>query len=141
VMQGYWNHPAETAEVMQDGWLRTGDVGHMDSDGYVTITDRQKDMIVVSGFKVYPNEVEGVVAALPGVLECGVVGVPDAKTGEAVKVVIVRRDPTLTEDAVIASCRAQLTAYKVPRIVEFRDALPKSAIGKVLRRELRVATG
>jgi len=141
VMQGYWNHPAETAEVMQDGWLRTGDVGHMDSDGYVTITDRQKDMIVVSGFKVYPNEVEGVVAAIPGVLECGVVGVPDAKTGEAVKVVIVRRDHTLTEDAVIAGCRAQLTAYKVPRIVEFRDALPKSAIGKVLRRELRAATG
>ena len=141
VMQGYWNHPAETAEVMQDGWLRTGDVGHMDSDGYVTITDRQKDMIVVSGFKVYPNEVEGVVAAIPGVLECGVVGVPDAKTGEAVKVVIVRRDHTLTEDPVIAGCRAQLTAYKVPRIVEFRDALPKSAIGKVLRRELRTATG
>ena len=141
VMQGYWNHPAETAEVMQDGWLRTGDVGHMDSDGYVTITDRQKDMIVVSGFKVYPNEVEGVVAAIPGILECGVVGVPDAKTGEAVKVAIVRRDHTLTEDAVIAGCRAQLTAYKVPRIVEFRDALPKSAIGKVLRRELRAATG
>ena len=141
VMQGYWNHPAETAEVMQDGWLRTGDVGHMDSDGYVTITDRQKDMIVVSGFKVYPNEVEGVVAAIPGILECGVVGVPDAKTGEAVKVVIVRRDHTLTEDPVIAGCRAQLTAYKVPRIVEFRDALPKSAIGKVLRRELRTATG
>ena len=141
VMQGYWNHPAETAEVMQDGWLRTGDVGHMDSDGYVTITDRQKDMIVVSGFKVYPNEVEGVVAAIPGVLECGVVGVSDAKTGEAVKVVIVRRDHTLTEDPVIAGCRAQLTAYKVPRIVEFRDALPKSAIGKVLRRELRAATG
>ena len=141
VMQGYWNHPAETAEVMQDGWLRTGDVGHMDSDGYVTITDRQKDMIVVSGFKVYPNEVEGVVAAIPGILECGVVGVPDAKTGEAVKVVIVRRDHTLTEDPVIAGCRAQLTAYKVPRIVEFRDALPKSAIGKVLRRELRAATG
>ena len=141
VMQGYWNHPAETAEVMQDGWLRTGDVGHMDSDGYVTITDRQKDMIVVSGFKVYPNEVEGVVAAIPGVLECGVVGVSDAKTVEAVKVVIVRRDHTLTEDAVIAGCRAQLTAYKVPRIVEFRDVLPKSAIGKVLRRELRAATG
>lgn len=140
VMQGYWNQPAETADVMRDGWLRTGDVGHMDADGYVTITDRQKDMIVVSGFKVYPNEIEGVVAALPGVLECGVVGVPDAKTGEAVKVVIVRGDPALTEDVVIASCRAQLTAYKVPHIVEFRDALPKSAIGKVLRRELRSAT-
>jgi long-chain acyl-CoA synthetase len=140
VMQGYWNQPAETADVMRDGWLRTGDVGHMDADGYVTITDRQKDMIVVSGFKVYPNEIEGVVAALPGVQECGVVGVPDAKTGEAVKVVIVRGDPALTEDMVIASCRAQLTAYKVPHIVEFRDSLPKSAIGKVLRRELRSAT-
>jgi len=139
VMQGYWNQPAETADVMRDGWLRTGDVGHMDSDGYVTITDRQKDMIVVSGFKVYPSEIESIVAAIPGVLECGVVGVPDAKTGEAVKVVIVKRDPALTEDAVIASCRAQLTAYKVPRIVEFRDTLPKSAIGKVLRRELRAA--
>jgi long-chain acyl-CoA synthetase len=139
-MQGYWNQPAETADVMRDGWLRTGDVGHMDADGYVTITDRQKDMIVVSGFKVYPNEIEGVVAALPGVQECGVVGVPDAKTGEAVKVVIVRGDPALTEDMVIASCRAQLTAYKVPHIVEFRDSLPKSAIGKVLRRELRSAT-
>jgi len=137
VMQGYWNHPEETAAVMRDGWLRTGDVGHMDADGYVTITDRQKDMIVVSGFKVYPSEVESVLAALPGVLECGVVGIPDEKTGEAVKAVIVRRDPALREEAVIEGCRAALTAYKVPRVVEFRTALPKTAIGKVLRRELR----
>ena len=137
VMLGYWNNPAETAKVLQDGWLRTGDVGHMDDKGYVTITDRKKDVILVSGFKVFPNEVEGVVAALPGVLESGAVGIPDAKTGEAVKVVIVRKDPALTAEAVIAHCKAQLTAYKVPRHVEFREALPKSPIGKVLRRELR----
>jgi len=137
VMKGYWNDPAETAKVMQDGWLKTGDIGHMDSRGYFTITDRKKDVIVVSGFKVFPNEIEGVVSALPGVVECGAVGVPDAKTGEAVKVVIVRRDRGLTESAVIEYCRSELTAYKVPRFVEFRDALPKSPIGKVLRRELR----
>ncbi len=137
VMKGYWNNPAETAKVMQDGWLKTGDVGHIDAKGYVTITDRKKDVILVSGFKVFPNEVEGVVAMMPGVLESGAVGVPDERTGEAVKVVIVRKDPGLTEAAVIEHCRAQLTAYKVPRRVEFRDALPKSPIGKVLRRELR----
>jgi len=137
VMKGYWNNPAETAKVLQDGWLKTGDVGHIDAKGYVTITDRKKDVIVVSGFKVFPNEVEGVVAMLPGVLECGAVGIPDAKTGEAVKIVIVLKDPTLTAEAVIEHCKAQLTAYKVPRHVEFRDALPKSPIGKVLRRELR----
>jgi long-chain acyl-CoA synthetase len=136
-MKGYWNDPAETAKVMQDGWLKTGDIGHMDSRGYFTITDRKKDVIVVSGFKVFPNEIEGVVAAHPGVSECGAVGVPDARTGEAVKVVIVRKDPGLTESAVIEYCRSQLTAYKVPHYVEFRDALPKSPIGKVLRRELR----
>jgi len=139
VMQGYWNHPAETAKVMQDGWLKTGDVGHMDADGYFTITDRKKDMILVSGFNVYPNEIESVVATHPGVLECGAVGVPDAKSGEAVKVVIVRKDPNLTKDAVTAHCRDHLTGYKVPRHVEFRDALPKTPIGKVLRRELRDA--
>ena len=98
VMKGYWNSPAETAKVMQDGWLRTGDIGHMDGNGWFTITDRKKDMILVSGFNVYPNEVESVVATLPGVLECGVVGVPDAKTGEAVKVVVVRKDPGLTAE-------------------------------------------
>jgi len=139
VMKGYWNNPAETANVMQDGWLKTGDVGHMDSDGYFTITDRKKDMIVVSGFKVFPNEIESVVAAHPGVLECGAVGVPDPKTGEAVKVVIVAKDPNLTKEAVIDYCKTQLTAYKVPRFVEFRKVLPKSPIGKVLRRELRDA--
>jgi long-chain acyl-CoA synthetase len=137
VMKGYWNNPSETAKVMEDGWLKTGDVGHLDGDGYFTITDRKKDMILVSGFNVYPNEIESVVAAHPGVLECGVVGVPDEKSGEAVKVVIVRKDAQLTKDAVIAHCKTQLTGYKMPRHVEFRDALPKTPIGKVLRRELR----
>jgi len=139
VMKGYWNKPAETTNVFRDGWLKTGDVGHVDSKGYFTITDRKKDMIVVSGFKVFPNEIESVVASHPGVLECGVVGVPDAKTGEAVKVVIVKKDPVLAKEDVFAHCRAQLTGYKLPRHVEFRDSLPKSPIGKVLRRELREA--
>jgi long-chain acyl-CoA synthetase len=137
VMKGYWNMPDETAKVIQDGWLKTGDVGHLDSEGFVTITDRKKDMIVVSGFKVYPTEIESVVAAHPGVLECGVVGVPDDKTGEAVKIVIVKKDPNLTKEAVIGYCGTQLTGYKVPRHVEFRSALPKTPVGKVLRRELR----
>ena len=139
VMKGYWNHPAETDKVMQDGWLKTGDVGHLDASGYVTITDRKKDMIVVSGFNVYPNEIEDVIATHPGVLECGVVGVPDAKSGEAVKVVIVRKDPKVTKEAVIEHCKTQLTGYKLPRHVEFRDVLPKTPIGKILRRDLRDA--
>ncbi|HEX4883442.1 MAG TPA: AMP-binding protein [Casimicrobiaceae bacterium] len=137
VMKGYWNNAAETAAVLKDGWLRTGDIGYMDARGWFTITDRKKDMILVSGFNVYPNEVESVIATLPGILECGVVGVPDAKSGEAVKAVIVRTDPGITQEAVIAHCRAHLAGYKVPRSVEFRDALPKSPIGKILRRELR----
>ncbi|MBN8464042.1 MAG: AMP-binding protein [Dechloromonas sp.] len=137
VMKGYWNNPAETAGVLHDGWLKTGDVGHLDDQGRVTITDRKKDMILVSGFNVYPNEIESVVAAHPGVLECAAVAVPDEKTGEAVKVVIVRKDPGLTRESVIEHCRKLLTSYKVPRHVEFRDALPKTPIGKILRRELR----
>ena len=137
VMKGYWNNAEETAKVMQDGWLKTGDVGFMDAQGRVTLTDRKKDMILVSGFNVYPNEVESVMAAHPGVLECAVVGVSDAKSGEAVKMVIVRKDPTLTKEAVIEYCKQNLTGYKHPRIVEFRDVLPKTPIGKVLRRELR----
>jgi len=138
VMKGYWNNPAETANVLHDGWLKTGDVGHLDDKGRVTIADRKKDMILVSGFNVYPNEVESVVAAHPGVLECGAVAVSDERSGEAVKVVIVRKDPNLTKEAVIEHCRALLTGYKVPRHVEFRDtALPKTPIGKILRRELR----
>ena len=142
VMKGYWNNPAETSLVMQDGWLKTGDVGHLDAMGCITITDRKKDMILVSGFNVYQNEIESVLATHPGVLECGAVGVPDDKSGEAVKVVIVRRDPNLTKDAVIDYCKTHLTGYKRPRHVEFRDVLPKTPIGKVLRRDLRnAATG
>jgi len=137
VMKGYWNSPGETAKVLRDGWLRTGDIGYMDAGGRFTLTDRKKDMILVSGFNVYPNEVESVIAALPGVLECGVTGVPDARSGEAVKAVIVRQDPALTADAVIAHCRKHLTGYKQPRHIEFRDALPKTPIGKILRRELK----
>ncbi|MBV5297308.1 MAG: AMP-binding protein [Rhodoferax sp.] len=136
VMKGYWNHPQETAKVMQDGWLKTGDIGHVDSNGYFTITDRIKDMILVSGFNVYPSEIESVIAAHPGVLECGAVGVPDPKSGEALKVVIVRKDANLSRDDVIAHCKLHLTGYKIPRHVEFRDALPKTPIGKVLRRML-----
>jgi long-chain acyl-CoA synthetase len=137
VMKGYWKNPEETAKVIQDGWLKTGDVGNLNAEGYITITDRKKDMILVSGFNVYPNEVESVVATHPGVLECGVVSVPDEKTGEAVKVVIVKKDPNLTKEAVVLHCKSLLTGYKVPRHVEFRDSLPKTPIGKVLRRELR----
>jgi long-chain acyl-CoA synthetase len=139
VMKGYWNNPEETAKVLQDGWLKTGDIGHLNADGYFTITDRKKDMILVSGFNVYPNEIESVIATHPGVLECGVVGVPDKQSGEAVKAVIVKRDPKLTKEAVILHCKTRLTGYKRPRFVEFHDALPKSPIGKVLRRELRNA--
>jgi long-chain acyl-CoA synthetase len=139
VMQRYWNRPDETAKVFTaDGWLRTGDMGYMDERGYFRITDRKKDMIIVSGFKVFPNEVEDVVAMHPGVLESAAIGVPDDKTGEAVKLVVVRQDPALTEQAVIEHCRSKLTAYKVPKQIEFRsEPLPKSPIGKILRRELR----
>jgi len=137
VMLGYWQLPAETAKVLKDGWLRTGDVGNMNARGYVTITDRKKDMILVSGFNVYPNEIEAIVATHPGVLECAAVGVPDDKSGEAVKVVIVKKDPNLSKESVIEHCKRELTGYKVPKHVEFRDTLPKTPIGKILRRELR----
>ena len=141
VMKGYWNNAGETAETIRDGWLKTGDICHVDTLGRVTITDRKKDMILVSGFNVYPTEVESVVAAHPGVLECAVIGVPDEKSGEAVKVLIVRKDPELDRDDIIEHCRGQLTAYKLPRYVEFREMLPKSPIGKILRRELRDQEG
>lgn len=137
VMRGYWNKPEETANVMRDGWLRTGDVGHMTSKGIITITDRKKDMILVSGFNVYPNEVENVIASMPGVLEVGVVGVPSAKSGETVKAVIVRKDPNLTADDVKKYCRTQLTGYKMPHVIVFTDSLPKTTVGKILRRELK----
>ena len=137
VMQGYWQRPEDTAKTIRDGWLLTGDVGHMDTKGYVTITDRKKDMILVSGFNVYPNEIEGVVQMHPGVLECASVGVPDEKSGEAVKVVVVKKDPNLTKEDVIEHCRKHLTGYKMPKVVEFRTDLPKTPVGKILRRELR----
>lgn len=138
VMQGYWGRPEATAEVLsEDGWLRTGDVATIDEEGYLRIVDRKKDMIIVSGFNVYPNEIEDVVALHPGVLEVGAVGVPDEHSGEAPKIVVVKKDPALTSEALIEHCRGQLTGYKVPRQVEFRDELPKTNVGKVLRRELR----
>jgi len=138
VMAGYWNRPEETAKVMTaDGYFKTGDVGIMDASGYVRIVDRKKDMILVSGFNVYPNEVEGVVAGHPGVLECACVGVPDANSGEAVKLFVVRKDPRLTQEQLMQFCKEQLTAYKKPKYIEFRDALPKTNVGKILRRELR----
>jgi len=138
VMAGYWQRPDETAKVMTpDGFFRTGDVGVMDARGYFKIVDRKKDMILVSGFNVYPNEVEEVVAECPGVLECAAVGVSDDKSGEAVKLVIVRKDPDLTEAQVRAFCKARLTGYKQPKLVEFRADMPKSPVGKILRRELR----
>ena len=138
VMVGYWQRPEETKQVMTaDGFFKSGDIGFMDEKGYVTIVDRKKDMVLVSGFNVYPNEVEGVVAMHPGVLECAVVGVPDANTGEAVKLFVVRRDPELSKEALMAYCHDELTAYKRPKIIEFRDQLPKTNVGKILRRELR----
>lgn len=138
VMAGYWQRPDETAKVMTaDGWFKTGDIGVMDERGYFKIVDRKKDMVLVSGFNVYPNEVEDVVAKLDGVLECAVVGVPDEKTGEAVKLVVVKKDPGLTEEKVREFCRANLTGYKQPKVVEFRTDLPKTPVGKILRRELR----
>jgi len=138
VMAGYWQRPDETAKVMTaDGFFRTGDIGEVDERGYFKIVDRKKDMILVSGFNVYPNEVEDVVALIPGVLECAAVGVPDDKAGEAVKIVIVKKDPALTEADVRAWCETNLTGYKRPKIVEFRSDLPKTNVGKILRRELR----
>ena len=139
VMQGYWNHPEETAKAfIADGWLRTGDMGVMDERGSIRITDRKKDMIVVSGFKVFPNEIEDVLTLHPGVQEAAAVGVRDERSGEAVKVVVVRSDPDLTEADVLAHCKQHLTGYKMPRVVAFRsEPLPKTNIGKILRRELR----
>ncbi len=140
VMAGYWNRPDETAKVMtSDGFFKSGDVGVMDERGYVKIVDRKKDMILVSGFNVYPNEIEQVVNLHPGVLECAAVGIPDERSGEAVKLFVVKSDPALSEDDVQRYCRDNFTAYKRPKYVEFRDELPKSNVGKILRRELRSA--
>jgi long-chain acyl-CoA synthetase len=137
VMKGYWNQPDETAKVLRDGWLWTGDIAQLDEDGFVRIVDRKKDMIVVSGFNVYPNEVEDVVSLHPGVAEVGAIGVPDEKSGEAVKIAVVRRDPAVTAEELIEFCRSRLAGYKVPHHVEFRTELPKTSVGKVLRRALR----
>ncbi|MFF7055374.1 AMP-binding protein [Achromobacter spanius] len=141
VTQGYWNRPDETALVLTaDGYLRTGDIGYVDQDGYVFLIDRKKDMILVSGFNVYPNEVEDAAALHPGVREVAAVGVPDERSGEAVKLYVIRKDPTLDAETLIAHCRTQLTGYKVPRQVEFRDDLPRTNVGKILRRELKPDT-
>ena len=138
VMKGYWQRPEETAKVLSsDGWLKTGDVAQMDEQGFFRIVDRLKDMILVSGFNVYPNEIETVIAGHEGVLEVGVIGEPDADSGEVVKAVVVRKNPELDEAMLIAHCREHLTGYKVPKIIEFREELPKTNVGKILRRELR----
>jgi long-chain acyl-CoA synthetase len=138
VMAGYWQRPDETAKAMTaDGYFKTGDIGIMDERGYFKIVDRKKDMILVSGFNVYPNELEDVVAKLDGVMECAAVGVMDAKTGEAIKLVIVKKNQALTEAQVREHCKANLTGYKQPKVIEFRTELPKTPVGKILRRELR----
>jgi long-chain acyl-CoA synthetase len=138
VMVGYWQRPEETAQVMtEDGYFRTGDIGIMDERGYIRIVDRKKDMILVSGFNVYPNEVEEVIAGHPGVLEVAAVGVPDEYSGEAVKVFVVRKNQSLTEEDLRTYCTQNLTGYKRPKFFEFRDELPKTNVGKILRRVLR----
>ena len=140
VMAGYWNRAAETADVMTaDGFFKSGDIGVMDEHGSIRIVDRKKDMILVSGFNVFPNEIEQIVSLHPGVLECAAVGIPDQKSGEAVKLFVVKNDPTLSEDEITSYCRDNFTAYKRPKYIEFRDELPKSNVGKILRRELRSA--
>jgi long-chain acyl-CoA synthetase len=138
VMTGYYKQPEENAKAFTaDGFMRTGDIGIMDDEGFTRIVDRKKDMILVSGFNVFPNELENVISLCPGVIECAAVGVPDEKQGEAIKVFVVRNDPVLTEDDVAKYCRQNLTGYKVPKYIEFREALPKTNVGKILRRELR----
>ena len=138
VMKGYWQRPQETQALFNaEGWLCTGDIAVMDDNGFIRIVDRKKDMILVSGFNVYPNEIEAVVALLDSVLESAAIGVPDEKTGEAIKLFVVRKDPRESKEAIIKHCRQHLTAYKVPKIIEFRESLPKTNVGKILRRELR----
>jgi len=141
VMTGYYNQPEENAKAFTaDGFMRTGDIGIMDAQGYTRIIDRKKDMILVSGFNVFPNELEQVISLCPGVVECAAIGVPDEKQGEAIKVFIIKNDPALTEDDVAAFCHENLTGYKRPKYIEFRDDLPKTNVGKILRRELRNPT-
>jgi long-chain acyl-CoA synthetase len=137
-MQGYWNKPDETAKAISpDGFFRTGDIGVLSAEGYLRIVDRKKDMILVSGFNVYPNEVEEVLSSHPGVRECAVIGAPDGKSGEVVKAFVIRKDPNLTEQALHTFAAEQLSKYKTPKHIEFRDELPKSNVGKILRRALR----
>jgi long-chain acyl-CoA synthetase len=139
-MSGYWGRPDETQKVMtDDGFFKSGDIGVMDEQGYIRIVDRKKDMILVSGFNVYPTEIEQVVSLHPGVLECAAVGVPDERSGEAVKLFVVKGDATLHEEDIASYCKENFTAYKRPKYIEFRDELPKSNVGKILRRELRTA--
>jgi long-chain acyl-CoA synthetase len=138
VMEGYWRNEEETAKVMlPGGWFRSGDIGRIDENGFVFIEDRKKDMIIVSGFNVYPNEIEDVAVQMDGIVEAAAIGVPDEKSGEAVKLFVVRSDPSIREEDVVEFCRQQLTGYKVPRQIEFRDELPKTNVGKILRRALR----
>jgi len=137
VMAGYWNRPDETEAVFRDGWLLTGDIGEMDADGYFSIVDRKKDLVIVSGFNVYPNEIEDCLTSHPGIFEAAVIGVPDETTGEAVKAFVVLTDTSLTEAEMRAHCKNHLTAYKVPKRIEIRTELPKSNVGKILRKLLR----
>jgi long-chain acyl-CoA synthetase len=137
IMLGYWQRPEETSKTLKDGWLHTGDVAVMDTDGYLTIVDRTHDMIIVSGFNVYPNEIEEQIAAVPGVLEVGVIGVPDEKSGERVRAYIKATVPAPSKEEILAHCRTNLAAYKIPQDVVFVEDLPKSPIGKILRRTLR----
>ena len=138
VMEGYFNQPHENAKAFTaDGFMRTGDIGFMNSEGYTKIIDRKKDMIIVSGFNVFPNELENVVSLCPGVVECAAIGIPDDKTGEAIKIFVVKENPTLTEEELSRFCHDNLTGYKRPKYIEFRDELPKSNVGKILRRELK----
>lgn len=137
IMKGYWRKPDETAKTMHGDWLLTGDIGIMDGDGYFSVVDRKKDMVLVSGFNVYPNEIEDCLARHPGIMEAAVIGVPDGASGEAVKAFVVLHDHTLTSQAIRAYCKEHLTAYKIPKTVEVRDDLPKSNVGKILRKDLR----
>jgi len=136
-MKGYFKRPEETAKTIKDGWLATGDIATMDQDGYLKIVDRKKDMILVSGFNVFPNEIEEVIVAHPKVNEVAAVGKPDPKSGEVVRVCIVKKDKSLTEKEIIEYCRENLTGYKVPKVVDFMKELPKSGVGKILRKDLR----
>jgi long-chain acyl-CoA synthetase len=138
VMRGYWKRPKETSGILSnEGWLHTGDIGYMDAQGYVQIVDRKKDMVLVSGFNVFPNEVEDVIASHPGVVEVGVIGKPNEHSGEVVMAIVVKKDPALDEDTLRDFCRENLTSYKVPKSIVFTDELPKTNVGKILRRELR----